>query len=174
MIATLGQLLGLFALLSVLAVGGGAGIIPAMQHAAVNVHQWMTNRQFLDVFAISRAAPGPGSLIAVLVGLKAAGLAGALVAGFAMYTPSCMMVHAAARVWRRYEHASWRQTVERGLAPVAVGLTYASSFALLRGTEHTLLALGSTVVATIVLVMTEINPLIILAASGAFALAVSL
>ncbi len=60
MTATLLQVAGLFGILSLLAVGGGNGIIPAMQHEAVDVHHWMTSREFLDLFAISRAAPGPG------------------------------------------------------------------------------------------------------------------
>ncbi len=67
------QLIGLFAGLSMLAFGGGAGVIPDMQRAAVDQHHWLTAGEFLDMFAISRAAPGPGSLIVLLIGLKAAG-----------------------------------------------------------------------------------------------------
>jgi chromate transporter len=76
------QLIGLFAVLSMLAFGGGSGVIPDMQRAAVDRYHWLTAREFLDMFAISRAAPGPGSLIVVLIGLKAAGLAGAAVSSF--------------------------------------------------------------------------------------------
>ena len=67
MIATLLQLAGLFAVLSMLAFGGGAGVVPDMQRAAVDTHHWMTAKEFLDMFAISRAAPGPGSMIAVMI-----------------------------------------------------------------------------------------------------------
>jgi hypothetical protein len=42
------------------------------QLAAVYRHHWLSAGEFLDMFAISRAAPGPGSLI----GVKAAGMAG--------------------------------------------------------------------------------------------------
>ena len=87
MIATLLQLAALFSLLSVLAFGGGAGVIPDMQRAAVDMHHWVTAPEFLDMFAISRAAPGPGSLIVLLVGQRAAGPAGAAVAGLAMFAP---------------------------------------------------------------------------------------
>ena len=76
MIVTLLQLAGLFALLSMLAIGGGAGVLPDMQRAAV-AHGWVTPHEFLQMFAISRAAPGPGSQIVVLIGQKAAGLPGA-------------------------------------------------------------------------------------------------
>jgi chromate transporter len=54
--------------LSFLSIGGGASIIAPLQNQTVNVHQWMTSREFIDIFAISRAAPGPGSIFATLIG----------------------------------------------------------------------------------------------------------
>ena len=172
MSATLLQLAGLFSLLSLLAVGGGNGVLPAMQHAAVDVHHWVTDRQFLDLFAISRAAPGPGSLIVVLIGQKAAGLAGAAVAAIAMFLPSCLLVHLAARVWGRYHAALWRQRAERALAPVAIGLTYASGLALVQSTEHGAVAYALTAGSTLLLAFTDIQPLLLLAAGAAVALLV--
>src|SRR6202012_3300028 len=134
MIQTLLQLIALFAMLSMLAFGGGAGVIPDMQRASVDHYHWLTDRQFLDMFAISRAAPGPGSLIVVLIGLKAAGFAGALVSFVAMFGPSSLLVHLIARFWRQAAQSTWGALVERALAPVAVGLTFASGLTLMRGT----------------------------------------
>ena len=93
MTAVLLQLFGLFAVLSVIAFGGGAGVIPDMQRAAVDQYHWLTAREFLDLFAISRASPGPGSMIVVLIGQKAAGLAGAAVSFVAMFGPTCVIIH---------------------------------------------------------------------------------
>ncbi|MGE0223264.1 MAG: chromate transporter [Acetobacteraceae bacterium] len=167
MIATLWQLAALFGVLSMLAFGGGAGVIPDMQRAAVEVHQWMTAREFLDMFAISRAAPGPGSLIVVLIGQKAAGLAGAAVSFVAMFLPSCLLVHLVARVWHRAARSAWREIVERALAPVAVGLTFASGLALARTTEEGWILYGITAVATLAFAFTEIHPVALLAAGAA-------
>lgn len=169
LIVVLLQLAGLFALLSLLAVGGGNGVIPAMQRAAVDVHHWMSARQFLDLFAIARAAPGPGSLIVALIGQRAAGLPGAVVASLAMYTPSSLIVFCAARVWHTYQAAAWRQQVERALAPVAVGLTYASGLVLLQGTAHGAGAYILTGASAVVLAVTELHPVLLLAACGAVA-----
>lgn len=163
------QLLLLFAGLSMLAFGGGAGIIPDMQRAAVDLHHWLTAREFLDMFAISRAAPGPGSLIVVLVGLKAAGWAGAAVSFVAMFAPSCLAVHIVARYWHRAARSAWRAVVERALAPVAVGLTFASGLSLMRGTEHGWLPWAVTLISAGLFALTEINPILLLAA-GASAL----
>ncbi len=47
-----------------------------------------------------------------------------------------------ARYWHRAARSAWRAVVERALAPVAVGLTFASGLALMRGTEHGWVPLG--------------------------------
>ncbi len=163
MISVLLQLAALFAMLSMLAFGGGSGIIPDMQRAAVDQHHWMTAGQFLDMFAISRAAPGPGSLIVVLVGLKAAGLAGAAVSFVAMFAPSCFAVYLVARTWHRAAASAWRALLERALAPVAVGLTVGSGLALMRGTEHGWLLWGVTIASSVLFSVTSINPIVLLA-----------
>jgi chromate transporter len=126
----------------------------------------MTAREFLDSFAISRAAPGPGSLIVLLVGLKAAGVIGALLAVLAMYLPSGVIVFFGARAWGGTARAAWRAHVERALAPVAVGLTYASGLALVRTTEHDWQALAVTAAAALTLALTEIHPLLVLVAGA--------
>jgi chromate transporter len=157
------QLASLFAGLSMVAFGGGAGAIPAMQRAAVDQYHWLTAKEFLDMFAISRASPGPGSLIVVLIGLKAAGLAGAAVSFVAMFGPSCLVVHLVARYWDRAARSAWRAVVERALAPVAVGLTFASGLSLMRGTEHGWLPWSVTIISSILFSLTEINPILLLA-----------
>lgn len=172
MIATLLQIAALFSLLSLLAVGGGAGVIPDMQRATVDAHHWMTASQFLDAFAISRAAPGPGSLIVLLVGNRAAGIVGAVVALIAMFGPSSVLAYVAARSWRRAGNAPWRLMVEQALAPVAVGLTIASGLALLRGTEHGWVEYAVTGVSTLIFAVSEPHPLILLLLGGAVVLAV--
>ncbi len=167
MIAPLIQLALLFGGLSLLAFGGGTAVIPDMQRAAVDTYHWVTAPEFLAFFAISRAAPGPGSLIVVLIGQKAAGVPGAVVALLAMFGPSCLLAYAAARVWHRAASAAWRQHVERALAPIAIGLTFASGIALIRGTEHDWHAYAVTAAATLLLAFTEVSPLLLLGAGAA-------
>ena len=64
-------LLGLavvFAPLSLLSIGGGASLLAEIEHQSVAVHSWTTQREFADLFAISRAAPGPGTMLSTLIG----------------------------------------------------------------------------------------------------------
>jgi chromate transporter len=166
-ITTLFQLAALFALLSLLAVGGGAGVIPDMQRAVVDVHHWMSAPEFLGMFAISRAAPGPGSLIVLLVGQRVAGPAGATVSGLAMFLPSSVLAYLAARFWHGAGETAWRRRIEQALAPIAVGLTIASGLALIRGTEHGWAAYTVTGATTLLLAFTKLHPFALLAAGAA-------
>ena len=167
MIETLWQLFWLFALLSMVAFGGGAGVIPDIQRAAVNSYQWMTAKEFLDLFAISRAAPGPGSMIAALVGMKAAGLAGAVVSFLAMFGPSSLLVFVIARFWNRAARKRWRAVVEQGLAPIGIGMTFATGLSLARGTEHEALSYALTAASTLAFAFTSIHPILLLAIGAA-------
>jgi chromate transporter len=161
MTATLLQIAATFSLLSLLAFGGGAAVLPDMQRQAVQVHHWISSREFLDMFALSRAVP-PGSLIVVLIGQKAAGILGGLAALLAMFGPSSLLAFGVARVWHRAGGAAWRETLEQALAPVSIGLTIASGIALARSTEHGWLAYGVTAITTLLLTFTRLHPLAVM------------
>src|SRR5260370_458497 len=71
-------LAAVFAPLSLATIGGGQAVVADIQRQVVGVHHWMTAAQFLDAFAISRMAPGPGSLLVTLIGWDRAGFLGAI------------------------------------------------------------------------------------------------
>jgi len=121
-----------FAPLSLLSFGGGNAVIADIAQQAINVQGWTSEREFADLFALSRAAPGPGSMLAALIGWKAAGVSGALVATLAFYLPSAVLVLAVARLWGRWRGSIWHTAIERGMAPVAAGLFLSGGIAVLR------------------------------------------
>ncbi|MBV8122145.1 MAG: chromate transporter, partial [Alphaproteobacteria bacterium] len=77
---TLLTLVLVFVPLSLLSIGGGASLLADMEYQSVTIHGWTTPREFADLFAISRAAPGPGTMLSALIGWKAAGWGGAVTA----------------------------------------------------------------------------------------------
>jgi chromate transporter len=160
------RLVAVFGSLSLVSFGGGNTVLPEMHRQAVTVQGWLTDRQFADVFAIAQAAPGPSSLIVGLIGLRAAGLAGALVATLAMLGPTCVLTYGASRIWERLHDSRLRIAVERGLAPVTVGLVFASAVTIARAADHGPAAVLVTAVATVLLVRTKLNPLVIMAGAG--------
>ncbi|MBX5493560.1 MAG: chromate transporter, partial [Chloroflexi bacterium] len=69
------DLILVFAPLSLVAVGGVMVVLPDIHRQVVEVHGWLTDAQFADLFALARAAPGPNVLLVSLIGWQAAGWA---------------------------------------------------------------------------------------------------
>lgn len=163
-------LLLIFVPLSFVTIGGGQTIVADMHRQVVDVQHWMTSAQFVDLFAISRMSPGPGSLLVTLIGWQVGGIAGAVVATFAIFAPTAVMTYYVATIWDRFRGARWLRVIEAGLKPVAAGTVLASVWVLLQALDGGWPAQLIALVSTAILVMTPMNPLIILSA-GALAFA---
>ena len=165
-------LLAVFVPFSLVSIGGGTSIIAGIQHQAVDVHHWVTAREFVELFAISRAAPGPGSMLTTLIGWHAGGLVGALVATLALFVPSSLLCYGAAAVWRRHHGKRWHTALERGLAPVGIGLILAGALSILRlsggGVVSYALAFGSVALLTW---RPKLHPLLLFVIGGGIAVA---
>jgi chromate transporter len=163
------SLLGLFGSLSLMSIGGGNTVLPEMHLQAVKGHHWLTDGQFADIFSISQAAPGPSILIVSLVGyaagLKVAGVLGGLLGGVlatvAMILPAALVMYLVTRSWERAEKSKWRIAVEKGFAPLTVGLILATSLVMSRAADHDWRAYLLTAIATVIFVRTDTNPLIV-------------
>jgi chromate transporter len=125
-------LIVIIAPLSFAAIGGAAAIYAPLQYQTVEVMRWLTAREFIDLFAIARVTPGPGSMLATLIGWKVAGFWGALLSTLALYIPSSILCYFVAGAWNRYRGTAWHTALEHGLAPVGAGLIFAGALALLR------------------------------------------
>ncbi len=91
----------IFVPLSFATIGGGQSVVAEVHRQAVSVQGWMPEGQFVTDFALSRLAPGPGSLLITLIGWQVAGWAGAAVASLAIFLPSSLLLYGLARLWAR-------------------------------------------------------------------------
>lgn len=160
---SLTSLATVFAPLSIVTIGGGQAIIADIQRQVVDVHHWMTRAQFVNDFAIARMAPGPGSLLATLIGWQVAGFWGALVATLALFGPTAFLIYAVAHVWKRHQGARWQRALETGLRPVAAGMILAAVYVLLQGLEGGWLARAMALVSTVIVMFTRANALVLVA-----------
>ena len=129
---TLIVMIAILAPLSLVSIGGAASVYAPLQHQTVDVYHWLTGQEFIDLFAIARVTPGPGTMLATLIGWKVAGLTGALVATLALFVPATVLCYLISRVWNRYRGKPWHEAFEQGLAPIGAGLLFAGVLAILR------------------------------------------
>jgi chromate transporter len=156
-----------FGLMSLFAVGGANAAIPEMHRIAVDVHHWLTDKQFADVFAIAQLSPGPNVLIVTLIGYAVAGFGGALAATMAMCLPTAVLAFCVTtRLLKGANKARWPALVRSALVPLSIGLMGASAFVVARAADRTWPALLLTIAAAMLAFATRLNPLWILLAGG--------
>jgi chromate transporter len=156
--------------LSLVAVGGGNTILPALHDFVVEERGWMTGSTFADLFAIAQASPGPNILVVTLIGWQVGGLLGAFVATLAMCGPACLLAFVVARVAYRFTDEKWWPPVRAGLASVTIGVVLAAAYILTRAADETWLAFAVTGVTAFVLLVARLNPLWLLAAGAGIGL----
>lgn len=160
------SLAAVFVPLSLVTVGGGQAVVADIHRQAVELHPWLSEADFLNVFAISRMAPGPGTLLVTLIGWHVAGAWGALVATLAIFGPTAVLIYGVARIWNHNSGARWQRALEQGLRPVAAGMILASVYVLLEAVEGGWTARAIALGSAGILVLTQVNPLFLLAAGA--------
>ena len=156
-----------FGVLSLIAFGGMPSVMPEMQRLVVEVKGWTTHAEFIQLFAIAQAAPGPNVLIVSLIGWRAAGFTGAVVALLAVCGPAAVLSWWIADLWERFKESPWRIAIQRAIAPLVVGLVLSGGYVLCTpATPDWRLWAIAAASATAYLTL-KINPLWILGAGGA-------
>lgn len=172
------RLIGLVLLLapfSLVSFGGGPSLYASLQHEVVHNLHWLTAGEFIDLFAISRAAPGPGIMLSTLIGWKVAGWWGALVATVAIFTPASIMCVVFMRYYAKHQGKRWTTVLEAGLAPVAVGLIIAGAVSLLTLEGNgSLTWLTAALVGAVIMARPKLHPFVLLSSGAALFMAVSL
>lgn len=138
--------LGVFSLLSVLAVGGGAAVLPETKSLVVETHHWLTDDQFRDIYGLGQVVPGPNMLMVMVIGYHVTGYFGALLAYVGFFLPASLISLVASRVWDHFEGSPWRRSLQEGLAPLVVGLMAAGTISIAKtaidGTVTVLIAIA--------------------------------
>ena len=68
-------------------------MIPLISREVVEVKQWLSMQEFIDVIALSQATPGPIAInSATYVGYRVTGFAGSVAATLGVVTPSFIIM----------------------------------------------------------------------------------
>jgi chromate transporter len=164
-------LIRVFAYLSLLTVGGGMAAFPELKILTVEVHHWLTFPQLIHLYSMGQMAPGPNMMMIVSIGEWVAGPMGAVVVLLAFFGPTALLAFLIGRLWKKLEHWPWRDSIQKGLAPVSIGLLLAGCFTMAKGAISGLETATISVVTLLILLEYKINPaLLVLAGAiiGAF------
>lgn len=102
--------------------GGGYAMIPIIQHE-VEQHNWMTAEHFAQSVAAAGMAPGPiATNTATIIGYKADGILGAVIATIGMVLPSLVIVVIISSFFYKIVQSRAVHTTFYGLRPIVTGL----------------------------------------------------
>jgi chromate transporter len=76
----------------------------------------------------------------------------------AFFGPTAALALLIGRLWKHLEKWPWRNSIERGLSPVSIGLLLAGCLSLARGAVTGWMTAMITVAALAVLLLTKLNP----------------
>ena len=113
--------LSLFKIGSV-AFGNGSTIIPLIQADVVDGYHWLTISQFADEIALGQITPGPFLITAAFIGYKMGGIGAALLATFAIFSPSFVMTLIFTEIFSRLQNLSVVRGALAGVLASFVGL----------------------------------------------------
>lgn len=127
------QLFLSFLQVGMFSIGGGYAAMPLIQSEVVSRHGWLTMSEFTDLITIAEMTPGPIAVnSATFVGIRIAGIPGALIATFGCILPSCLIVSLLAYIYYRYKNVSVLQNVLASLRPAVVALIAAAGLSILQ------------------------------------------
>lgn len=125
-------LLGKFAFLSFLAVGGVMAVAPDMHRVVVDGLSLVSSEDFLAAVTLGKLSPGPNALFVAVLGYQIAGFSGALLIMVAMFVPSAIFAFYVTRWRQRNTHRLSVQSFAIGASPVVVGLLFSTAFILVK------------------------------------------
>ncbi|MGI6507607.1 MAG: chromate transporter [Saccharofermentanales bacterium] len=113
------------------AFGGGYAALPLIERVIVHRYGWLTMTEMTDVVAISQVTPGPIAInAATFVGMRVAGLPGAIVASFATVLPQATLLFIIGRFFFREKRTATIDHAFNALRPGVAGLIGAATVSI--------------------------------------------
>ncbi len=119
-----------FAVMSISLFGSGYVFIPIIKSTLVNNLHWLTAREFTAGLALTQITPGPILMTAAFVGVKIAGLPGALAGMLGMFVPPAILTLIAAHSLQAIKRSSGIASALRGIRPAVVGMLLAAAIVI--------------------------------------------
>ena len=174
-----------FLRIGLFSVGGGYAAMPLIQDQVVVSHPWLSMSEFTDLITIAEMTPGPIAVnSATFVGIRMAGIPGALIATMGCILPSLIIVSLISWLYERYRSMDAMQAVLSCLRPAVVALIGSAALTILRVVVFAdgVIALSSVqllycalfAIALVVLRIWHSNPILVMVCCGAASLAAKL
>ncbi|MBQ8382717.1 MAG: chromate transporter [Clostridia bacterium] len=112
-------------------IGGGYAAIPLIEAQVVDANGWLSVAEFTDLVTIAEMTPGPIAVnSATFVGIRLAGVPGAIVATLGCIAPSLILVALLAVLYSKFRKLDVMQNLLSTTRPVVVALIASAAVTL--------------------------------------------
>ncbi|QRM20591.1 chromate transporter [Dechloromonas sp. TW-R-39-2] len=144
------DLRALFLGFSSVGLSGFGGVLPFARRMLVEERRWMSAEEFNAQLGLCQFLPGPNVInLAVVVGKRYQGLAGAVVAPLGLLAGPFAIVLVLAMLYDRYGSLPLAQSMLRGIAAVGCGLLFAMAWRMGGALKHKIIFLPFTVLTAV-------------------------
>ena len=147
--------------------GGGYAMIPLLERDVVQRNSWVSPEEFTDLLALAQSAPGVFAVnMAVFVGYRMRGVAGAVSAAFGCVLPSVVIILLIALFFRQFRHIAVVNNIFMGLRPVVVALIAVPVFNVAKSARIGWATLWIPVLSALLIVFAGVSPIYVIIVAG--------
>lgn len=155
-------------------IGGGYAMIPLIQQQIVDKKKWMTDEEFMDMFAVIQSAPGPIAVnSAVFLGYKVGGVLGSIMATLGAVLPSFIIILLIAVFFRDIREYAFMQAIFKGVRPAVVALIAAAVYKLVKSSRLTKSGILISIGSLLVLIFFDLSPIWLIVLSALLGIFIS-
>lgn len=163
---TLKKLFAIFFKIGLFTFGGGFAMISLIEKELVEKESWIDKRKFLDTISLTQTVPGAIAInLAIFLGYKMLGLAGAIVASIGVALPSFLIILLIAISFNHFKDNQLIQSAFLGIRPAVVALIMYASYKLARNINWSGRLIGFFLLALIGRFFLGISPIMIILGS---------
>lgn len=108
--------------------GGGYAMLPLIEEEIIEINNWLSTSEFIDILAISEMTPGPIAInSATFLGYKVAGILGSIVATIAVALPSFIVMSLIFHFIEKFKNTPYVNWTFSGIRPMVLGLIGAAA-----------------------------------------------
>ncbi len=147
--------------------GGGYAMIPLIESDVVERNRWIPKSDFVDLLAVAQSAPGVFAVnMAVFIGYRLRGVAGALAAAFGCVLPSVIIILLIALFFRQFRHIEVVNNVFKGLRQAVVALIAVPVFNVAKSAKVGWTMAWIPVLSAMLIVAFGVSPIYVIIAAG--------
>jgi len=147
--------------------GGGYVMIPFIQREIVNIHQWLSAEEFIDVIGISQVTPGPiATNASTYVGFRVAGVLGALSGTIGVIGAAFLLALIVSHRFEKVKHLPQVKLMFKGLRPAVLGLIFSAGLSVGVATVTSMKELGIAAFSFVSIVKFKMHPILTIAIAG--------